>query len=127
MAHDNASENVRQPLLGAGQDQLVSYDGSQPAVTAPSSSPASSITAINSPKEVTVEFDPNGDPENPQDWPLAFKWSIVLLLSMLGFITYVSPLRYHTLTNSSVYLHDDFSHPPFHLNTKLQPHSHPNS
>jgi hypothetical protein len=32
-----------------------------------------------------VEFDPNGDPENPQDWPNAYKWGIILLLAFMAF------------------------------------------
>ncbi|KAM7194457.1 Major facilitator superfamily domain containing protein [Naviculisporaceae sp. PSN 640] len=94
MANDNDGDNVRQPLIGADRAKLISYDGSldssgspQPTPSPSPGSPASSITVVNSPKEVSLDFDPNGDPENPQDWPLAFKWSIVLLLSMLGFIT----------------------------------------
>lgn len=32
-----------------------------------------------------VEFDPNGDPDNPMDWPRAYKWSIVALLAFTSF------------------------------------------
>jgi hypothetical protein len=32
-----------------------------------------------------VDFDPNGDPENPMEWPTAFKWSIVALLAFMAF------------------------------------------
>lgn len=32
-----------------------------------------------------VEFDPNGDPENPMDWPSAYKWGIVALLAAMAF------------------------------------------
>jgi hypothetical protein len=32
-----------------------------------------------------VEFDPNGDPENPLEWPVAFKWGIVALLALMAF------------------------------------------
>jgi hypothetical protein len=37
-----------------------------------------------------VDFDPNGDPENPQDWPKAYKWSIVALLAFMAFTVYVA-------------------------------------
>jgi hypothetical protein len=32
-----------------------------------------------------VEFDPDGDPENPLDWPKAYKMGIVALLAMMAF------------------------------------------
>ena len=36
-----------------------------------------------------VDFDPNGDLENPLDWPKAFKWGIVALLAFMAFTVYV--------------------------------------
>ncbi|CAG7991440.1 unnamed protein product [Penicillium nalgiovense] len=33
----------------------------------------------------TVDFDRNGDPENPLEWPGFYKWGVVALLSFLGF------------------------------------------
>jgi hypothetical protein len=32
-----------------------------------------------------VDFDPSGDPENPRDWPKAYKWGLVALLAFLAF------------------------------------------
>lgn len=32
-----------------------------------------------------VDFDPKGDPENPRDWPNAYKWGIVTLLAFMSF------------------------------------------
>lgn len=32
-----------------------------------------------------VDFDPNGDPENPQDWASSYKWGIVALLAIQAF------------------------------------------
>lgn len=32
-----------------------------------------------------VDFDPNGDPENPMDWPKAYKMGVVLLLALMSF------------------------------------------
>lgn len=32
-----------------------------------------------------VDFDPNGDPENPQDWTSSYKWGIVALLAIQAF------------------------------------------
>lgn len=40
----------------------------------------------------TVDFDRNGDPENPLEWPDFYKWGIVALLSLMGFTMYVSIL-----------------------------------
>ncbi len=35
--------------------------------------------------EVILDFDPEGDDENPREWPVAFKWAIVLLLACMAF------------------------------------------
>ncbi|KAK1572788.1 major facilitator superfamily transporter [Colletotrichum navitas] len=32
-----------------------------------------------------LDFDPNGDPENPREWPTPFKWTIVGLLALTAF------------------------------------------
>ncbi|KAH8817273.1 major facilitator superfamily domain-containing protein [Xylogone sp. PMI_703] len=32
-----------------------------------------------------VDFDPNGDPENPMDWPKAYKMGVVALLALMAF------------------------------------------
>ncbi|KAK4187147.1 major facilitator superfamily domain-containing protein [Podospora australis] len=32
-----------------------------------------------------IDFDPNGDAENPLEWPTAFKWSIVTILAFMAF------------------------------------------
>ena len=37
---------------------------------------------INDPR---VEFDPNGDPDNPLDWPKAYKMGVVSLLALMAF------------------------------------------
>ncbi|KAF7554731.1 hypothetical protein G7Z17_g2700 [Cylindrodendrum hubeiense] len=33
----------------------------------------------------TVDFNPNGDVDNPLEWPAAFKWGIVAMLAFIGF------------------------------------------
>ncbi len=38
-----------------------------------------------------VDFDPQGDADNPMDWPTAFKWSVVALLAAMAFTVYVPP------------------------------------
>jgi len=35
-------------------------------------------------------FDPEGDPENPIDWPKNYKRGIVALLAFMAFATYVT-------------------------------------
>lgn len=35
--------------------------------------------------ELIVDFDPNGDPENPKEWSNAFKWGITTLLAFMAF------------------------------------------
>lgn len=42
------------------------------------------------PSKDLVEFDPNGDHENPMDWPKAYKWGIVALLAFMAFTVYVN-------------------------------------
>lgn len=37
------------------------------------------------PNKDIVDFDPNGDPENPMDWPTPYKWGIVTLLAAMAF------------------------------------------
>ncbi|KAG7054605.1 major facilitator superfamily transporter [Colletotrichum scovillei] len=32
-----------------------------------------------------LDFDPNGDPENPREWPAPFKWTLVALLALTAF------------------------------------------
>lgn len=32
-----------------------------------------------------VTFDPKGDPDNPLDWPVAYRWGIVGLLAFMAF------------------------------------------
>lgn len=44
----------------------------------------------NEPQSRTVErppvdFDPNGDPDNPLDWPKAYKMGVVSLLALMSF------------------------------------------
>ena len=42
-----------------------------------------------------VDFDPDGDSENPQDWPQAYKWGIVALLAFMAFTVCVpSPIHF---------------------------------
>ena len=46
-------------------------------------------TAVHEREDLPLDFDPNGDPENPREWPETFKWSITLLLAVLAFTVYV--------------------------------------
>ncbi|KAK0704564.1 major facilitator superfamily domain-containing protein [Lasiosphaeris hirsuta] len=32
-----------------------------------------------------VDFDPNGDVDNPLEWPIAYKWGIVALMALMAF------------------------------------------
>jgi hypothetical protein len=32
-----------------------------------------------------IDFDPNGDPDNPMDWPKAYKMGVVFLLAFMAF------------------------------------------
>jgi hypothetical protein len=37
------------------------------------------------PDKDIVTFDPDGDEENPLDWPTTYKWGIVSLLAFMAF------------------------------------------
>lgn len=36
--------------------------------------------------KLVIDFDPNGDAENPVDWPKTFKSGIVALLAFMAFV-----------------------------------------
>lgn len=55
-----------QPLLGANEDRVRRRD---------------EVDALHG----TIDFNPKGDPENPLEWPAAFKWSVVALLALMSF------------------------------------------
>lgn len=40
---------------------------------------------LNGESHTTIDFDPNGDPDNPLEWPAPFKWGIVSLLAFTAF------------------------------------------
>ena len=37
------------------------------------------------PNQALVDFDPNGDPDNPLDWSRAYKLQVVFLLVFMAF------------------------------------------
>jgi hypothetical protein len=51
-------------------------------------------TAVQDPEEsskhtdVILDFNPEGDDDNPREWRPAFKWTIVLLLASMAFTVY---------------------------------------
>lgn len=36
-------------------------------------------------KSNIVRFDPNGDEDNPLDWPIRYRWGITILLACMAF------------------------------------------
>ena len=36
-------------------------------------------------RNLLADFDPNGDPDNPMEWPKAYKTGVVFLLALLSF------------------------------------------
>ena len=46
---------------------------------------AQSTADVSSIAAGVVKFQPDGDPENPVDWPSSYKWGIVSLLAFMGF------------------------------------------
>ena len=67
-AKDMNERNERQPLLsGSDGSHQDDYNDRRPSVV----------------------FDPEGDPDDPYEWPKRFRWSIVLLLSFMATTVYV--------------------------------------
>ena len=54
---------------------------------------------VNDPR---VDFDPNGDPDNPLDWPKAYKLGVISLLASMAFTVYSEPKQircFHRVAN----------------------------
>lgn len=49
-----------------------------------------------------VDFDPNGDADNPLEWPNAYKWCIVLLLALTAFTVTFTCISLVPVANSIV-------------------------
>lgn len=62
---------------------------------------------LEAPSKDIVEFDPNGDPENPMDWPSAYKWGIVALLAAMAFTVTFTCISVVPIANIIV---DDLEH-----------------
>lgn len=62
-----------EPLLGFPSDDLSRSHTNPPVIHDP-----------RKPSRV-VDFDPNGDPENPQEWSRSFKWTVTLILTWMAF------------------------------------------
>jgi hypothetical protein len=69
----NDSLNERTPLLRVAAEEAPDF---RPPV-------ARKVTGD------VIDFDPQGDVDNPQEWPRSLKWTIVMLLTLMAFITYV--------------------------------------
>ncbi|OAP63801.1 hypothetical protein AYL99_03028 [Fonsecaea erecta] len=50
-----------------------------------------------------VDFDPNGDLENPRDWPNVYKWGIVALLAFMAFTVTFTCISVVPVANRIVY------------------------
>lgn len=59
-------------------------DESQPLLGGTSSSQEADNKPLTE-HDVVVDFDPDGDEDNPLDWPAAYKWGIVALLAFMAF------------------------------------------
>ncbi|CAN8101015.1 unnamed protein product [Discula destructiva] len=59
------------------------------------------------PSKDLVDFDANGDPENPMDWPTSYKWGIVALLAAMAFTVTFTCISVVPIANIIV---DDLEH-----------------
>lgn len=62
-----------EPLLGFADNELSRSHTNPPVIHDP-----------NKPSRI-VDFDPNGDPENPQEWSPGFKWACTAILTWMAF------------------------------------------
>jgi hypothetical protein len=71
----------------------MTTDETQPLLSRTTSAENESIKAVNGVN--VIDFDPNGDPDNPRDWAKLYKWGIVALLAFQAFtvtFTCISPV-----------------------------------
>ncbi|KAI1420810.1 MFS transporter [Xylaria sp. FL1777] len=54
-----------------------------------------------------IDFDVSGDPENPMEWPTAYKWGVVLLLCLMAFTVTFTCISVVPIANHIVYDLDD--------------------
>lgn len=78
------------PSSGVNLVRCLTMDETTPLLPDEALAPVlSNDQADRVPSKDLVEFDPNGDHENPMDWPKAYKWGIVALLAFMAFTVYV--------------------------------------
>jgi hypothetical protein len=88
---DEAMSDERTPLLSAAAEEVTAR---------PSNGRKRSADII--------DFDPEGDVSNPQEWSRQFKWGAVALLALMAFTTYVKRITsdvFHFLPLSTAKRH----------------------
>ncbi|KAL1840389.1 hypothetical protein VTJ49DRAFT_515 [Mycothermus thermophilus] len=90
---DNPADT--QPLLQNTTNQgyhNVGYSSTNDSTTSLTSRDTNSVTNhdTSTPETITVDFNPDGDPDNPLDWPTPFKWAIVSMLAFMAFTVTMS-------------------------------------
>lgn len=68
-----------------------------------------------------VDFDPDGDAENPLDWPASYRWVIVSILAFMAFTVYVLPPPFYL----SPFFHPVSTPPPLPTLLFTTPYSPP--
>lgn len=58
-----------------------------------------------------VDFNPNGDPENPLEWPKAYHNGVILLLAFMAFTVYAR-ISYHPTFNQTSISNTPSEHSP---------------
>ena len=71
------------PYLATSTQVTPAHGGPAPAVRDYHNSTDSDQDAAD------LDFDLNGDLDNPQEWPTPYKWTLVALLAMMAFTVYV--------------------------------------
>ncbi|KAK4119658.1 MFS general substrate transporter [Parathielavia appendiculata] len=59
-----------------------------------------------------VDFDPNGDAENPLEWPMPFKWAVVSMLALMAFTVTMTCISVVPLASDIVRDLSDSPNPP---------------
>jgi hypothetical protein len=60
-------------------------DETQPLLSSPSPVNGHLAEPHGAGYDNVVEFNPNGDPDNPMDWPQSYKRGVILLLAFMAF------------------------------------------
>ena len=80
-------KNVHDDDLGSEEYTLASNDGAERDGPTENESPKSTSSPELDFSRIKIEFDGHNDPSNPLNWSPVYKWVLVVVLSLFGFIS----------------------------------------